>query len=142
MPVFSAGKVPPEVLKQYVFPYLGSRDPDILHGPGIGRDAALIRVGRNVVAATTDPITGAIHHIGAYALHICANDVATFGIRPRWFLATILLPEGAQANDVQSIMSAMHSAAQRLDVAIIGGHTEITAGLTRPIVVGFMLGVA
>lgn len=141
MPVYRAGKVPPSILEKDVFPFLGAADPDVLHGPGIGRDAALIRVGRKVMVATTDPITGAVKNIGAYALHICANDVATFGINPRWFLATILLPEETNHAILREIMNSMHIAANELEVSIIGGHTEITPGLSRPIVVGFMLGV-
>ncbi len=136
------GKVPPKILEKSVFPFLGAADSDVLHGPGIGRDAALVRVGRQVVVATTDPITGAVHNIGAYVINICANDVATFGIRPRWFLATILLPVNAESQLLEEIMTEMHSAAEDIAVSIIGGHTEVTPGLNRPIVIGFMLGLA
>ena len=139
---FRAGKVPPELLQNLVFPFLGAADGDVLLGPGIGRDAALLRVGRKVIVASTDPITGAIRNIGAYALHISANDVATFGVRPRWFLATLLLPEGSGSALLEEIMSSMHNAAQELGVAIVGGHSEVTPGLSRPIVVGCMLGVS
>ena len=142
LPIFRSGKVSPKTLEKHVFPYLGSGDSDIIHGPGIGRDAALIRIGRQVVVATTDPITGAVHKIGSYVIHICANDVATFGIRPRWFLATILLPEKANTQMLEDIMTSMHTTAKTLNVAIIGGHTEVTPGLGRPIIIGFMLGIA
>jgi hydrogenase expression/formation protein HypE len=142
MVIVRAGKVPPDLLTECVFPYLGASDSDVLLGPGIGRDAAILRVGRQVVVASTDPITGAVHQIGAYALHVSANDIATLGTRPRWFLVTILLPEGAGASLLKAIMTEMHATAQALNVAIVGGHTEITPGLRRPIVVGFMLGVA
>jgi hydrogenase maturation factor len=142
MPILPTGKVPPKILTECVFPFLGTEDVDVLHGPGIGRDAAVIRVGRQVVVATTDPITGAVRNIGAYVIHICANDVATFGIRPRWFLASILLPENAETKMLEEIMSSMHSAAKELNVSIIGGHTEVTPELKRPIITGFMLGLA
>ncbi len=136
------GKVPPKILEECVFSHLGASDPSVIFGPGIGRDAALLQIGRNVTVATTDPITGVVEHIGDYAIKICANDVVTFGIRPRWFLATILLPEGAQPELLQTIMHSMDKAAKKLQIAIVGGHSEITPGLTRPIVVGFMLGIA
>ncbi len=142
MPNLPIGKVPPKILKKSVFPFLGAPDSDLIYGPGIGRDAALVRIGRKVVVATTDPITGAIHNIGAYVVHICANDVATFGIRPRWFLATILLPENAESQMLKEIMASMDSAAKDLKVSIIGGHSEVTPSLQRPIIIGFMLGVA
>lgn len=142
MPKLRAGKIPPKILVDCVFPFLGESDSDLLHGPGIGRDAALVRVGRRIIAATTDPITGAVKDIGSYALHICANDIATFGIRPRWFLATILLPDKTDDSLLRRIMKSMHKAALGLNVSIIGGHTEVTPGIPRPIVIGFMLGVA
>jgi len=142
MPHMRTGKVPPKILEECVFSYLGASDPAVIYGPGIGRDAALLQIGRHVTVATTDPITGAMKNIGAYAIKICANDVATFGIRPRWFLATILLPEGAKPELLRTIMQSMHTAAKDLQIAIVGGHSEITLGLARPIIVGFMLGVA
>lgn len=142
MPILPTGKVPPEILAKSVFPFLGAEDVDVIHGPGIGRDAAVIRVGRQIVVATTDPITGAVCNIGSYVIHICANDIATFGIRPRWFLASILLPENAESQMLEDIMLSMHSAAKELNVSIIGGHTEVTPELKRPIITGFMLGLA
>ena len=142
MPTLTTGKVSPEILEKCVFPFIGAANAEVLHGPGIGRDAALIRVGRKVVAASTDPITGTVHKIGEYVIHICANDIATFGIRPRWFLATILLPEKVESQVLEQIMASMHTAAKDLNVSIVGGHTEVTPELKRPIVVGFMLGVA
>ncbi|MFX1318698.1 MAG: AIR synthase family protein [Promethearchaeota archaeon] len=142
MPTLPLGKVPPDILEKHVFPFLGVEDASILHGPGIGRDAALIRVGQQVVAASTDPITGATQNIGAYVVHVCANDVATFGIRPRWFLTTILLPEDSEVNQLEHIMASMHSAAKELNISIIGGHTEVTPELKRVIIIGFMMGLA
>ncbi|MFX1476083.1 MAG: AIR synthase family protein, partial [Promethearchaeota archaeon] len=142
MRVLHAGKVPPKILKDHVFPFLGASDPDILLEPGIGRDAAVLQIGRRILVATTDPITGAIQNMGAYAVHICANDIATFGVLPRWFLVTILLPEGTDTNILRDITTSMHNAAKSLNVAIIGGHTEVTPGIPRPIICGFMLGTA
>jgi hydrogenase maturation factor len=80
--------------------------------------------------------------MGAYAVHICANDIATFGVLPRWFLVTILLPEGSDTDILRAITTSMHDAARSLNVAIIGGHTEVTPGISRPIVCGFMLGTS
>ncbi len=142
MTILRAGKVSPQVLKKCVFPFLGSLDSSVLHGPGIGRDAALVQVGQKVAVASTDPITGVEKNIGAYALHICANDVATFGVKPRWFLVTILLPEGSDSELLCTIMQSMDDTAKNLEVAIIGGHSEITSAASRPIVVGFMLGIS
>jgi len=39
-------------------------------------------------------------------------------------------------------MKQIDTAAKRLRVAVVGGHTEVTPGLKRPIIVGYMAGVA
>ncbi|AFL96141.1 hydrogenase expression/formation protein HypE 3 [Thermococcus cleftensis] len=134
------GKIPPEKLGKFVFNRLGARDDGVLVSSGPGIDAAAIEFGDRVLVASTDPITGAEKGIGFYAVHVNANDVATFGARPRWFLVSILLPENSDEGLLERIMEELHGSALKLGVAIVGGHTEVTPGLDRPIVVGTMLG--
>lgn len=136
-----AGKVPPEVLKEIVFKNLNvEKAHRLIIGPGVGIDAAALDFGDYVVVASTDPITGAEERIGFYAVHVNANDVATFGAKPKWFLVNILLPEGSDESTLREIMDEIREVASLLDVSIIGGHTEVTPGLKKPIVVGTMLG--
>ncbi|MEE8182479.1 MAG: AIR synthase family protein [Candidatus Thorarchaeota archaeon] len=134
------GKIPPDILERLVFTHLGRNDPDLILGPGIGQDASLIRIGNRVIVASTDPITGSIEDIGWLAVHVNANDVATFGVAPKWFLTSIMLPVGSTAAEVGRIMSQIDSAAKTLGITVAGGHTEITEGIEKPIVAGFMLG--
>jgi hydrogenase maturation factor len=47
-----------------------------------------------VLVAATDPITLTTQEIGRFSVSVNANDVAVMGVRPRWFLAVILLPLG------------------------------------------------
>ena len=135
------GKVPPELLESLVFKYLGKQDPDLILGPSIGQDASLLRIGDQVLVASTDPITGSIEDVGWLAVHVNANDVATFGVPPRWFLTSIMLPESCSTSDLERITSQIGEAADSLDISVVGGHTEITEGLDRPIIAGFMLGI-
>ncbi|UCH03462.1 MAG: AIR synthase family protein [Candidatus Thorarchaeota archaeon] len=135
------GKIPPDVLKTLVFSHLGSYDPDIILGPAVGEDASLIQIGENVVVAATDPITGSIEDIGWLAVHINANDIATFGVAPRWFLVSILLPPASSPDDLARIMEQINRASESLGISVAGGHTEITEGIDRPILTGFMMGI-
>ncbi|NJE04572.1 hydrogenase [Thermococcus sp. M36] len=134
------GKVPPEKLRELVFNHLGARGERVIIGADLGVDAAAVDFGSSVLVASTDPITGAEKRIGFYAVHVNANDVATFGARPKWFLVSILLPENADESLLAGIMEELHKSASGLGIAIVGGHTEVTPGLKRPIVVGTMLG--
>ena len=117
-------------------------DPRVIVGPGIGEDAAVIDLGGpRYLIAKTDPITFTADQIGWYAVHINANDIATKGARPLWFLATLLLPEELTTEAlVEKIFHDTRDACCAIGVTLVGGHTEITGGLSRPIVVGQMLG--
>jgi hydrogenase maturation factor len=132
------GKLPPEVLAR-LLAGVPQRDPRVVIGPRIGEDAAVLDFPDRYLVAKTDPITFAAHRIGWYAVHVNANDIATLGARPRWFLATLLLPQSVPEAP-EAIFADILSACEELDVSLCGGHTEITPGLERPIVVGQMLG--
>ncbi len=134
------GKVPAEVLRRFVFPYCGVPCDRVLQGPGVGEDAAVIEMGDSVLIAKANPITGAEGRIGWLAVHINANDVASCGASPRWFLAIVLLPEGADESLLENIMIDIHDACCEVGASLIGGHTEITPNLDRPIIAGFMMG--
>ena len=134
------GKLPAGLLQDMLDRHV-SCDPRVVLGPGIGEDATLIEMGDRLLVAKTDPVTFATDEIGWYAVHVNANDVACCGGTPRWFLATLLQPEnGTTPELVESIFGQLAEACRQLGVSLCGGHTEITHGLERPIVVGQMLG--
>ena len=134
------GKLRAETLER-LFDKYAPGDERVVVGPKIGEDAAVIEMGDRYLVATTDPITFATDQIGWYALQVNANDLAVRGARPRWFLATLLLPEQATTDAlVEQIFSQIGQACQELEVSLVGGHTEVTHGLDRAIVVGTMLG--
>jgi len=110
-------------------------------GPSAGFDGAVIDVGNKSLIVSMDPITGAIERIGWIAVNINANDVATFGVKPAFFLSCILLPEGADRKTVETICVQMDKAAKELGIAIVGGHCELTPGLTNTIVIGCVMGI-
>lgn len=140
MPLFPTGKLPHTLLQTLIERY-GTDDPSVVVRPGIGFDAAAIDLGDVLLVAKTDPITFATDEIGWYAVHVNANDVACLGATPRWFLATILLPEKKTDETlVESIFEQIYHACAPLSVSLVGGHTEVTHGINRPIVSGQMLG--
>jgi hydrogenase expression/formation protein HypE len=137
---FRTGKIPSKILIRNVLRHRGSRDPDVIMGSSLGEDAALVKLDGRTIVLKTDPVTATTSDAGWLAVHINANDVACRGARPRWFLCDLLLPEGTDIALIDSIMRQIDSAAKKLGVAIVGGHTEVTPNLTRPIVVGYMVG--
>jgi hydrogenase maturation factor len=107
----------------------------------VGEDAAVLDMGERFLVAKSDPITFATDSIGWYAVHVNANDVACTGAEPRWFLCTLLLPERrADLGMVERVFTQIVEACREVGATLVGGHTEITYGLDRPIVMGAMLG--
>ena len=134
------GKLDPDHLERLLSRYAPANERVII-GPGVGEDAAVIDFGDRYLVVKTDPITFATDEIGWYVVNVNANDIAAMGATPRWFLATILLPEARTTPAlVDTIFAQIGSACTALGVGFVGGHTEITYELSRPIVVGQMLG--
>jgi len=134
------GKLEMDYLGQVLARYTKVNERVVV-GAEVGEDATVIDFGDRYLVAKTDPITFATEEIGWYAVNVNANDVAATGATPRWFLATVLLPAGSTDRAlVDGIFSQLSDACRQLGISLCGGHTEITYGLDRPIVVGQMLG--
>jgi len=134
-------KVPNKYLQEIVFKYLGCSNDRILFGPGVGKDAAAIKMDNNkILIVKSDPITGAVKNIGRFAVVINTNDIAVLGAQPLFFMSTILLPLNSTLADLEIICRDIDQAAKELNIAVIGGHSEITSGIKNPIICGSMLG--
>jgi len=128
------GKIPIDVLNSTFLRLTGSPSMDIVTPPLAGLDFAAIRIGNKNLIVSADPVTGVVESIGRYAICVSANDVATCGSRPQFAESVVLLPEGADAKYAREVAVQMHREAKRLGISIVGGHTEVTPGLARPIV--------
>lgn len=134
------GKLPPDLLTALLRDV--SYDADVIIGPGIGRDAAAVRVGEQILVLKTDPVTFPTDDPGWYLVNINANDIACMGATPKWLLVTALLPEKTTTPElVESIFTSLQRTCAELGCSLIGGHTEVTEGLDRPMLIGQMIGV-
>ena len=135
-----AGKLPPDLLRQFL---RGVPTPpsDVVLGAAIGEDAAVLDLGGDeLLVAASDPITFGSAQLARDLLAVNENDLVTTGAHPRWLVATLLLPEGIDANGARRLLDDLAQAARAHDVALVGGHTEITVGLDRPMAIGCLLG--
>ena len=141
-----AGKLPPSLLTELI-QFLPTTDPQLLVGPSVGEDAAVIQLApaqpdAPLLVAKSDPITFATAEIGHYAVNVCANDLAVMGAQPRFYLPTLLLP-AASATDAlaRDLFTQIGHACRALDIVVAGGHSEITPTVQQPVICGAMLGV-
>ena len=138
---FSSGKLPADFFESLL---LGQQnfDKSVILGPGTGLDCAVLDVGDQYLVVKSDPITFATNQIGWYAVNVNANDIVTTGATPKWFLATILFPENDTDEElVKEIFAQIQDACEKINVNLVGGHTEVTFGIDRPIISGTMLGI-
>jgi len=137
------GKLHPKILEDKVLKvFLRGLSNDVLLGPLIGEDAAVVNIGcGKLLVIHPDPISGAIQYLGYLAVHIPSNDVAVTGAKPLYLTDVILLPEGWELSDLTRITDQMSRAASSLGISIIGGHTEYAPGIQHPIVVSTSLGI-
>jgi hydrogenase expression/formation protein HypE len=136
----SPGKLPNDLLEIFLEEF-DFHDPSVLIKAGVGEDAAAVDIAHEeVLVIKSDPITFATDSIGQYAVLINANDIATSGAAPRWFLATLLFPPGVTPSAVRQAMHELESMCRRWDIALCGGHTEVTDAVTRPVITGMMAG--
>jgi len=138
---FTLGKLKHKYLAQ-LLSEIEVQDNRVVMGSKIGEDAAVIEIpGKKYLVAKTDPITFATDEIGYYAVHINVNDLACTGAKPKWFQSTILLPDGSTTSKmIENIFNSIHNTCKSMGISVVGGHTEITPRLDRPIVIGSLIG--
>lgn len=134
------GKLSNEQLQTIIMDSISYNREDVVLRSGIGEDCAGVSFGDEVCLLTTDPITGAASEVGKLAIHISCNDIASNGAAPMAILLTILAPEGTTEEELKTIMTQAHEEATKLEVEIVGGHTEITNAVNRIIVSSTAIG--
>lgn len=138
-----AGKLPASLLAN-LLSVLPITHPQVLLGPAVGEDAAVIaweEKAEKLLVVKSDPITFATDEIGYYAVNVCANDIAVTGATPRFYLPTLLLPaEESTPAIATAIFHQIAESCRALNIVVVGGHSEITASVRQPIIAGTMIG--
>ncbi|MDF3001668.1 MAG: synthase [Bacillota bacterium] len=138
--MLKTGKLDSKLLEDIVFKNIKFRRPEVITRPGVGEDCAVVDFGAYECVLSTDPITAAVSEIGRLAVHISCNDIASNGIEPLGIMLAVMLPEGTTEEQIEEIMKQAGEASEKLGVEIIGGHTEITSAVTKPVIVSTALG--
>ena len=137
-PALPEGKIDAAVLAGLL--PAGGAHPDVLIGAAIGEDAAVV-TGAPRLVVTGDPITLAGDALGRYAVAVNCNDLVAMGAEPRYLTTTVLLPPGTTAEVLEELFAELADAAATAGIAWVGGHTEITGAVTRPVVAAAAVGV-
>jgi len=128
------GKLNWDDLKQIIDDNKSVVRDDVRIRSGIGEDCSVIDFGEYECVISTDPITGAGKNIGKLAVHINCNDIASCGVEPIGILVTILVPPTSTLEDIKTIMKEIDEETKKLNVEILGGHTEVTEAVNKIVV--------
>lgn len=129
------GKVSESILKRSVFKQIKHRRDEVLVGPGVGKDCAMIHQDdEHVMILSTDPITGSVKDIGKLAVYVTSNDIASGGGEMIGIMVTLLLPEKTSEKYLKEIIHEMEMTCASLNIEIIGGHSEVTKAVNQPII--------
>lgn len=134
------GKLTSNQLKEMVFKHLTYRRPEVLIRPAVGEDCAAVDFGEEVLIISTDPITGTASEVGKLAVNINLNDIASNGVAPFGLMLTVLAPVGTSLEEIEMVMSQAAIEAEKNQVEIMGGHTEITDAVNRIVVSAVAIG--
>lgn len=139
----TTGKLSPEALKRSVLSYCGFPRPELLIGPAVGEDAAVIEWpnGRYLVFSS-DPVVGAEKGAGRLLVRVNSNDIASKGGDPAYLAVTLILPPSCGETRASEIMSEIHEECVAQGIAIAGGHTELNDRYEHPVIMGALIGMA
>ncbi len=133
------GKLETGYLKEKILKHVGASSKDVLLGPKIGADAALLKI-NNIISFHSDPITGARRNIGKLAIIIASNDIVASGAKPKFATLCTFIPLDYKIEEAEEIQIQASEKAKEMNIAIVGGHVEITPSVKNPIVVTSMIG--
>ncbi len=128
------GKVSDSVLKRSVLKKIKTHREEVIKGAALGEDCAFLQFDEDdVVGVTTDPVT--CSKLGSGLVSVCnvANDLAAGGATPVAILVSALFPKRTTEEKIKAHMEELENACANLHIQIVGGHTEITDAVTRPV---------
>jgi len=121
---------------------LGEPEDDAIVS-GIADDAAVYRVGEGRAHVfTTDTLLEGVHfdrafmpleHLGFKALSVNVSDVVAMNATPRYATVSIGIPQNISVEMVTTIYEGLKQACDAYDMAIVGGDTNASHGLSLSI---------
>lgn len=128
------GKISESVLKRSVLKKIQTHRDEVANGAGIGTDCAVLSFGKGYdTVLSTTPVTAPPEDLGTYAVHMALNNIAVSGAEPVGVMLAIILPEATEETELRTMMERAEDACRISNVEIVGGHTEVLPGITKPI---------
>ena len=128
------GKISESILNRSVFKLIRHRRKEVHKKPSVGDDCALVKMGEDYVCINTNPVTLTLDELGKKGIYYVANNIACVGGELIGILVNILLPPKSDEKDIKLIMNDLENECQTLNIEVMGGHTEMIEGVTKPMI--------
>lgn len=121
-------------MKRSVLKYIKTHREEVVSGAALGEDCAVLSFGEGYeTVLSTTPVTAAAERISTYAIPMALNNVAAAGAEPVGVMLTVLLPEETEESGLQLMMEQAEEVCRGCGTQILGGHTEVTPAVDRPL---------
>ena len=128
------GKLDNEQLEKLVLDKFKCTRPESFASPAVGEDCACLDLGSDLAVLSMDPITASgVESLGLLSVHVNCNDAVCAGAEPVGLLVTLLAPPDFTLEGIGRIADDLANAAKIAGVDVLGGHTEVTDSVTKPI---------
>lgn len=129
------GKIPENVLKRSILKKIDNKRSEVLTAAAVGSDCASLQLNdADNVVFSTNPVTVNISEPGFYAVNSAVNNIAAAGAEPIGILVTEILPTDTEEGKIKALTEEFKKSADLLNIDILGGHTEISDAVTRPVI--------
>lgn len=135
------GKLTADELQKYIIDKISRHRAEVVLSSALGEDCASLKID-DFILLSSDPITSKvdINLLGTLAVDVSTNDIIANGGEPVAIMLTIIMPPSQNPADISIIMDSAKNRCQMLNIDIIGGHTEFSDSVTRPIVSATAIG--
>ncbi len=142
------GKISESVLKRSVLREIQSNRTEVIKGAGVGEDGAFLRwnspekVGEkeSVLVSAIETVTLPVKNAAYLAVIAAANNLAAAGAVPAAVMLSLTFPPGTEEGFLKETMRQAERGCRELHIQIAGGHTEVSDGVSSPVVTAAMIG--
>ncbi len=144
------GKISESILKRSVLKGIEKVHSEVIKGAGVGEDCAFLSWKEcddskedesSVMAVSTQTIALGVSDAAFLAVMAAANNLAAAGAEAWAVTLAVTLPEGAEETLLKELMEQAFHCCRKLKIQVVGGHTEVSRSVRRPVVTATVVGV-
>lgn len=123
----NSGKVSNSILKRSVLKLIKNGRKEVISGPGIGMDCGIIagKDNCNIALATSD---------NTFGVYRVVNNLSASGAESIAVMDNIIMPNDFDEKILKSVVRRLQEQCSNLNVQILGGHTQVSDSVIRPVI--------